>query len=446
MESCRASPVIICAAARSGNVSGKKEHPLLAVLKNSWALLLGMLLLMIGNGLQGSLLGVRGADAGFRAGTMSIVMSDYCAGFLFASRTVPGMIRRVGHVRVFAALGSFVSAVLILFPTIEDPIASTLGRVALGFCFCGVYVTAESWLNNASDNATRGQALSAYMIVQMAGIIVSQGLLLVPDASGFLLFVIPSVLVSISFAPILLSVQPTPSFESTKPMTLKELYGVSPLGMVGMFLLGGTFAAQFGMSAVYATEVGLTLPQVSMFVAAFYVGALVMQYPLGWASDRIDRRWLIMLAAAAGAVAGLLAIVLGGVFQVLLVSAFFIGGCSNPLYSLLIAYTNDFLEPEDMARASAGLLFVTGLGAIAGPLVIGYVMEAVGPQGFFLLITGLLGTLAVYALYRMTQRPSPRETGAYAIVSPAYTPVAVESAQEYFIEQAQDAEAPENAA
>jgi MFS family permease len=413
---------------------------LLHVFKNSWALLLGMLLLMIGNGLQGSLLGVRGADAGFSAGTMSIVMSGYFAGFLLASRTVPGMIRRVGHVRVFAALGSFVSAVLILFPAIQDPIAWTLGRVALGFCFCGVYVTAESWLNNSADNETRGQTLSAYMIVQMMGIIISQGLLVIPDASGFLLFVIPSVLVSISFAPILLSVQPTPSFESSKPMTLKELYGVSPLGMVGMFLLGGVFAAQFGMAAVYATEVGLTLTETSIFVAAFYVGAMVLQYPLGWVSDRVDRRWLIMLVAAAGAAAAIAATFLGSVFMALLVSAFVIGGCSNPLYSLLIAYTNDFLEPEDMASASAGLLFVNGLGAITGPLVIGWVMGEMGPYGFFVIIFGLIAALSVYALYRMTQRAAPavEDTGAYAAVMPSSTPVAVEVAQEYFIEHAQD--------
>ncbi|CAN0398872.1 unnamed protein product, partial [Laminaria digitata] len=286
-------------------------------MKNSWALLLGMLLLMIGNGLQGSLLGVRGAEAGFSAGTMSIVMSGYFAGFLFASRTVPGMIRRVGHVRVFAALGSLISAALILFPALQDPIAWTLGRLVLGFCFCGVYVTAESWLNNAADNETRGQTLSAYMIVQMGGIIISQGLLVVPDASGFLLFVIPSVLVSISFAPILLSIQPTPAFESSKPMTLRELYGVSPLGMVGMFFLGGVFSAQFGMAAVYATEVGLKLSQISIFVASFYVGALVLQYPLGWISDRVDRRRLVMLVAAVGAVAAAVAAALGGSFTVL---------------------------------------------------------------------------------------------------------------------------------
>ena len=242
---------------------------MMSVFRTSWPLLLGMLLLMLGNGLQGSLLGVRGAGLGFSAFEMSVVMSAYFAGFLIASRVTPNMIRRVGHVRVFAALGSFVSAALLLFPTIQDPIAWMVGRAIIGFCFCGVYVTAESWLNNASTNETRGQALSAYMIVQMAGIIIAQGLLVVPDPSGYLLFVIPSVLVSIAFAPILLSISPTPAFESTKRMSLKELFQVSPLGFVGMFLMGSVFAAQFGMAAVYATEAGLTINQIPFFTAAF---------------------------------------------------------------------------------------------------------------------------------------------------------------------------------
>ncbi|MBO9466024.1 MFS transporter [Tropicibacter sp. R15_0] len=413
---------------------------MLDVLKNSWALLLGMLLLMLGNGLQGSLLGVRGPEAGFSTLMMSMVMSGYFAGFLFASRVTPGMIKRVGHVRVFAALGSLVSAVLILFPAVVNPFAWMAGRVIIGFCFCGVYVTAESWLNDSASNETRGQALSAYMIVQMAGIIAAQALLVVPDSSGFLLFVIPSVLVSVAFAPILLSISPTPAFEATKPMTLRELYSFSPLGMVGMFLLGGVFSAQFGMAAVYATEVGLSLGQISLFIAAFYVGALVLQYPLGWLSDRMDRRMLIFAGAACGAAGAGAAMVLGGNFVILLVAAFVIGGFSNPLYSLLIAHANDYLEPADMASASAGLLFVNGLGAIAGPLVIGWVMAMVGPPGFFLLILFLLAILASYALFRMTQRAgiSVEDTGIYTALSPSATPIAVEVAQEYAIEVAEE--------
>ncbi|WP_425070563.1 MFS transporter [Sagittula sp. S175] len=414
---------------------------MLGVLRSTWPLLLGMLCLMLGNGLHGSLLGVRGPAAGFAPLTMSLIMSAYFAGFLFASRMVPEMIRRVGHVRVFAALGSFISAALILFPAIPHPVAWIAGRLVLGFCFCGVYVTAESWLNNTATNETRGQTLSAYMIVQMLGIIVAQAMLLIPDVSGFLLFVIPSVLVSISFAPILLSISPTPAFESTKRMTLRELYGISPLGMVGIFLLGSVFAAQFGMAAVYGTEAGMTLKQISIFISAFYVGALFMQYPLGWISDRVDRRGLIMAVAALGAAAAVVAW-LASSFWLIVAAAFVIGGCSNPLYSLLIAYTNDFMEAEDMAAASAGLLFINGVGAIAGPLVIGYVMQAFGASGFFALIAGLLAAVAAYALYRMTQRPAPKveDTGAYAPVMPNSTPIAMEVAQEYFIDHAEDDE------
>ncbi len=412
---------------------------MLQVLNTSWALLLGIGLMMIGNGLQSSLLGVRGDLAGFSPFVLSVVMSGYFLGFLFASRMTPGMIRRVGHVRVFAALGSLISAVLILFPALTDPIAWTLGRVLLGFCFCGVYVTAESWLNNNATNETRGQALSLYMIVQMGGIIAAQALLVIPDASGFLLFVIPSVLVSIAFAPILLSISPTPAFDSTKPMSLKALYTTSPLGFVGMFLLGGIFAAQFGMAAVYGAQVGLSLSQISMFVASFYVGALMLQYPLGFLSDRMDRRVLVTAVSAMGASAAVVAVFFGGIFEVLLIVGFLIGGASNPLYSLLIAYTNDFLDRDDMASASAGLLFVNGLGAITGPLLIGWIMETLGPWGFFVLIAALLAAIAVYGLYRMTQRAAPAvaDTSSYAPIVPTGSPVAVEVAQEYALEFAE---------
>ena len=197
------------------------------VFTGSWALFLGMFMLMIGNGLQGTLLGLRGDLEGFSTFSLSIVMSAYFVGFLFSSRFTPELIRRVGHIRVFAALGSTISAVLILYPVMVEPWAWTIGRIIIGFCFCGVYVTAESWLNNASTNETRGQSLSVYMLAQMSGIVVAQGILSLGDASGYTLFIVPSVLVSLAFAPILLSIQPTPAFETTKPMSLKIIDGSS---------------------------------------------------------------------------------------------------------------------------------------------------------------------------------------------------------------------------
>ncbi|MEP1767649.1 MAG: MFS transporter [Sulfitobacter sp.] len=407
------------------------------VFKNAWALLFGMCLLMVGNGMQGTLLGIRGEIEGFDTFTMSFVMSAYFVGFLGGSRLAPNMIKRVGHVRVFAALASAISAVMILYPTFPNVYMWFAGRILIGFCFSAVYVTAESWLNNAADNSNRGQALSLYMIVQTLGVVAAQALLLTADPGGFVLFVIPSVLVSIAITPILLSISPTPAFETSKPMSLRALMNFSPLGCVGMFILGGIFSAQFGMSSVYGAEANLSVPQISTFVATFFIGAVVLQYPIGWISDRMDRRVLIIVVSIVGGAGSLLGMFLGHIFWLLLVSAFIIGAMANPLYSLLIAHTNDFLEHDDMAAASGGLVFINGLGAILGPMITGWMMgTSLGPAGFYLFTTLLFGAMIAYAAYRSTVRATlpTEETGSFVPMGPTATPVAMEIAQEYVIE------------
>ena len=341
---------------------------MIQVFASSWALFVGMFMLMVGNGLQGTLLGLRGEIEGFTTLSLSVVMSAYFVGFLFSPRYTPELIRRVGHVRVFAALGSLVSAVLISYPILVEPWAWTLGRVIVGFCFCGVYITAESWLNDASENENRGKALSIYLMVQMAGIVFAQWVVSQGDISGYVLFIIPSILVSLAFAPVLLSVKPMPAFETTKPMKIRDLISASPLACFGMFMLGGVFSAQFGMSAVYGSRAGLTVAEISFFVSAIYVSALVLQYPIGWLSDRVDRRILIIWVSLIGGAGSLIAFVISDSYWAIVLSGAIVGGTSNPLYALLIAYVNDYLDREDMASASGGLLFINGVAAIAGPL------------------------------------------------------------------------------
>lgn len=411
------------------------------VLKSSWALLFGVMLLMVGNGIQGTLLGLRGQIEGFTTFQMSVVMAGYFAGFLGGSRVTPWLIRRVGHVRVFAALGSFISAVLILYPVMTEPVAWTILRVAIGFSFSGVYVTAESWLNHAASNENRGKALSLYLIVQMIGIIAAQGLVVLADPGGFVLFILPSVLVSLAFAPILLSVSPTPAFATARRMSLRELYRISPLGVVGILLMGAVFSAQFGMAAVFGTSAGLSVGQLSLFISLMYVGGLMLQFPIGWISDRVERRGLIIAVAGLGAAGALVPVVLPGSYPALLVAAFLIGGTANPLYALIIAYTNDFLDSDDMPAASAGLMFVNGLGAIAGPLVTGWAMGVLGPNGFWVYLTAVLVILVAYGLWRTTQRAAVpvEDTQSYAPVLPSASPVMIDMAQELYAEAADEA-------
>lgn len=408
------------------------------VFTGSWALFVGMFMLMVGNGLQGTLLGLRGEVEGFSTLSLSIVMSAYFLGFLFSSRYTPELIRRVGHVRVFAALGSMISAVLIAYPVLVDPWAWAVGRVIIGFCFCGVYITAESWLNDASSNDNRGKSLSLYMIVQMAGIVFAQWIVSQGDVSGYTLFIIPSILVSLAFAPVLLSVKPMPAFATAKPMKLRDLVKASPLACVGMFMLGGVFSAQFGMSAVYGSRVGLSVGEISFFVSSIYVAALVLQYPIGWLSDRMDRRVLIVWVSLLGAVGSMIAFLVPGYFVLIVISGAIVGGTSNPLYALLIAYLNDYLEKEDMAAASGGLLFINGIGAILGPLTVGLMMDLLGNNGFWLFTAILMASVGGYGMYRATQRSRDdldTEAVPYAPVSAASTPIAAELAQEVYIEE-----------
>lgn len=398
---------------------------MLKVLANSWPLLLGVMLLMVGNGVQSSLLGIRGALEGFSTFQLSVVMSAYYLGFLGGSQIAPEMIRRVGHVRVFAALGSLISAVLVLYPLLLDWTAWSVMRVLIGFSFSVIYVTAESWLNNTASNETRGQALSAYMIVQMLGIIAAQGLLSIGDPVGFGLFIIPSVLVSLAFMPILLADIPAPTFDQIRPMSFRKLFKTSPLGCVGMLLTGGVYSAMFGMSSVWGALIGLSIGQIAAFVAAMYIGGLILQYPIGWISDRVDRRVLVVWMSGIGAVVMLLATALQLPFNFILIVAVLLGGTINPLYSLLIAHTNDFLGQEDMAAASAGLVFLNGFGAIFGPLITGWLMGMVGPHGFFLFIGFLFTALAGYSAWRMLRRTTPEGSSGYAELSPTASSLAV---------------------
>jgi len=413
---------------------------MLTVLRNSWALLLGVMLLLLGNGIQSTLLGIRGKIEGFSPVEMSYVMSAYYAGFLLGSRFTPDMIRRVGHVRVFAALGSMISAVLILYPVAPNWMLWAGMRVIIGFSFAGVYITAESWLNASSTNETRGQALSAYMIMQMIGIIASQVVLNLSDPSGFDLFIISSILVSVAFTPILLSSSQAPSFERTKPMSIMKLFKTSPLGCVGIFLIGGVFSAQFGMASVWGSEVGLSVRNISIFIGSVYVGGLFLQYPIGWASDRLDRRHLILGLSIAGAAVMVIGMVFNWTLPVLVLIGFLSGGVTNPLYSLLVAYVNDYLETSEMAGASAGLIFINGLGAIGGPLITGWFMAQLGPTGYFVFIMILFVLMALYAFWRMTRRQTRALfRGRFRALSPTASAVAVEAAIET---REEDADAP----
>jgi len=362
------------------------------------------------------------------------------------SRATPLLLQRVGHVRVFAAYGSLVSAAFILFAAIVDPIAWWLLRLVVGFCFSGIYVVAESWLNDSATNETRGQTLSLYLIVQMGGMVLGQLLLNVADPGGYDLFVLITVLVSISFAPILLSSSPAPLHQTSRAMSLREVLKTSPLASYSTFLLGGVFAVLYAMAPVYATQRGMSIAQTSYFITAIFLGGMLFQFPIGWLSDRFDRRVLIIGVSAAASIAAYAGMLFGNSQPVLIGCALVLGGMANPLYSLLVAYANDYLEADQMPAAAGGLLFINGLGAMTGPVIVGYLMSNLGIEWFFIYIFLLMSAIGLYGIYRMTQRayvvvdePSPY-LPISSRTSVVATQIAIDVAEEDALDAMEEAE------
>ncbi|MEL6316781.1 MAG: MFS transporter [Pseudomonadota bacterium] len=425
---------------------------MIAVVRGSWPLFLGILLLMLGNALQGSLLGVRSVFENFSTEAFGYISAGYFIGFLGGSLLTPRLIRSVGHVRVFAAFGSLISAAFIAYAAVVDPVAWFLMRFVVGFCFSGVYIVAESWLNETSANADRGKAMSAYMITQMTGMVLGQQLLNVGDPKGYELFVLISILVSLSIAPILLSVVKAPGFGSARPMTFRQLFDASPLGMVGGLLNGAALSVLFGMTAVYGALLELTIAEISILASATFAGGALLQYPIGVISDRMDRRLLIIIIGAVGAAACVIGaatgrLELGAVGEVRLFAVYgvavFAGGAIISLYGLLIAHTNDFLENDQRAAAASGFTFVVGLGSSFGPIAAGYAMTLGGAGGFWLITAATMAGVALYGLYRATQRAATpaEETAPYAAVGVRMTRVAAGITQEAAVERWDEEEA-----
>ncbi len=410
---------------------------MLYLLRNAWALLLGMLLLMIGNGVQGTLLGIPGSIEGFTPDVMSYLMSAYMIGMLIGSQVAPILIINVGHVRVFAALASLISASFLGFALFVDPTAWFILRLLVGFCFSGVYVASESWLNEAASNENRGKAMSVYMIVQMSGILMAQVLINFGDPASYTLFAVISVLVSISFAPILLSVNRAPVIAQTERMGLKGLFKASPLGSVTMVIVGGVFSLLFGMSAVYGSEKGLTIKEISLLVGSIYVAGVLFQYPVGFVSDRMDRRKLIIFLSLIGFFGAVIGIALHHKFEFVLISFFIVGGVSYPLYSVVIAYTNDYLDHEKMSSAAGGLVFMSGLGGVFVPVITGELMTVFGPVSLLCIISFSFIIIVGYGVYRSTRRSilDVELSTAHIAIMPQATNIAVEISQEVAIEE-----------
>lgn len=393
----------------------------LNVIKKGWPLFLGMGVLMLGAGLQSTLLSLRATLEGFPTPVTGLVMSCYYVGYVIGTTIAPPLLRQVGHIRVFAALAAVASVAILIQGLFVNPVTWGAMRLVSGVCFAGIYVVAESWLNDRASRSNRGGLFAAYMLVLYVGLGAAQFLLIFSDPRTTTPFMLVAVLISLAMVPIVVSAQQVPERAAPRKVRLVELYRDSPLGVVGVVVAGLISSIIFSMGPVYARLSGLDTTGVATFMAVSILAAVTTQYPVGRMSDRIDRRTVIAVVCTfVMIVAGSIVAFRGMPHVLFLTLAALFSGFSLTLYSLSISHVNDKLEPAQMVAASSALLLLNGAAAAIGPTLAGSLMHAFGPTAYFPTLAALAGALALFDLWRKLRRKpvAPSHKGPFIGAQP----------------------------
>lgn len=382
------------------------------------ALLIAAFFLIAGNGLQGTLLAVRGDLEGFALVTVGLLMSAYFIGFTAGCRLAPVIVKRVGHIRSFTALASVASAAALAYTLAVTPVFWLILRIVTGFCLAGLYMIIESWINETATNENRGRTLAIYRIVDLSAGTLGQAMLAAASPLGFSLFAFVSIMISLALVPVALTTTAQPRPIASTRLDLKRLFQTSPVAAYGSLSVGAANGAFWAVGAVYAQSIGYGVQTVALFMTSVVVAGALAQWPVGLLSDRYDRRIVIIIVAALCSSGSLLLALTGGVSQLALIAgAAAFGLTAMPLFGLAIAHANDRAQPHEYVTLAAGLLLLYGAGAIIGPVIATIAMGATGPAALFFYVAAVYAGLSAFGLLRLFLRSAAPRTEREEYVS-----------------------------
>ncbi len=362
-------------------------------------------ILLAGNGLQVTLVAVRANIEGFPITLIGLLGTVYYIGTITGCLFTAGLIKRSGHIRVFAALAALAAVCTLSLVLAVDIWVWAAARMLTGFCFSGLSMVIESWLNAKAANTDRGRVFSLYRLVDLTAVTGAQFLLPAFGAGGFTVFGLVAILFCLALIPVSLSSQTSPTPPDNARLRFRYVWAISPVGCIGCLTIGFTNGAFRTLGPIFAQNMGLAVEQVALFVSAGIFGGAVAQYPFGWLSDRHDRRLVLIVATAGAALAGLfLTLFAAQDPNWIFAGAFLFGLFAIPLYSLSIAHANDHAKPEDYVELSGGLILFFGMGAAIGPFIASTVIDLFGGPALFIYTTVMHLLFLVFVIYRMTRR------------------------------------------
>jgi MFS family permease len=368
-------------------------------------LLIAASLLLGGNGLQGTLIALRGAQEGFSAAAIGLMGTFYFAGFLLGCLAVPHIMKAVGHVRAFSALAAIAASGTLLLVLVIDPVMWCAVRFAGGFCFAAQFTIMESWLNSGVANSDRARVLAIDRIVDIGSVTSAQFLIPVVGAGGFAIFAIMSIMITLSLVPVSLGDRSNPAPPEDVRLDLARVWRISPLGCIGCIAVGVTNSAFRTLSPVYAEQIGMSVADVVTFVSVGIFGGAIIQYPLGHLSDRWDRRSVLLITTCCAMLAALaLAFAAGSDPFLNFVIVFVFGSFAMPLDSLSAAHSNDRADKGEFVLVNAALMLFYSFGAIGGPFAASAAMQSFGPSALFVFSATVYAIFILVTLYRMQVR------------------------------------------
>ncbi|MEO9078023.1 MAG: MFS transporter [Rhodanobacter sp.] len=373
-------------------------------IRTSTPLLLSTAFLLMGVGLLHTHIALQGRALGFSVAMIGVLTSAYYAGFLVGTYTIPRLTHRIGHIRSFAFCTALVTLVVLVQAL--DPAYGVwfVLRILQGVLLVGLYAIIESWLNAAADQAHRSSVFAIYMMVNLGASAAAQQFLRI-RGEGFVLFCVVAILFCAASLPVVATAQPQPRFHSVPKVQIRRLFRLAPTALVSALISGLVLGAFWGLLPLYAAARGLGTGGIGTYMSVAIAGGVVLQWPLGRFSDRVDRRLALSLISAIAALAALANLLLPTASgTAALVVIFVFGGMSFTLYPIAVAHLVDYLHSDELLSASSTVLLVSGVGSAVGPLVAGALMSVLRPQLLFAWFAVLDGILASYALYRFTRR------------------------------------------
>ena len=388
------------------------------ILLSTWGLFTGLALLLVTAGVYSTLVGIRAELKQLPTLVSGGITTAYYAGFLLGSWYTLRALKQVGHIRVYAALASLLSASVLITGVYNSPLIWIIMRSSTGFCFAGLYVVAESWLNGLASNTFRGRLLAMYNVVTIGAYGAGQLLVFNFDARTLTGFAFAAVVSSLAVIPVVMSEQAaTPNVDNHTHITMRELAKIVPTGAGTILLVGLAHGGMLGMAVIYATREGLGVGRVGILIAAINLGGMALTWPISSASDDLDRRIIGVLSTLAVIVLGLVMLTQTPSSWFTTALLFAIGGFSFPLYAVGGAYTNDWVSQEQMGAAASQLVMLYGFGAMIGPLVAAPFLDIIGTQGFAWSIISLHALILLFLIYRIRAWHAPVTTKHWDDVS-----------------------------